>query len=108
MAKKAENAAYIDGETICTKDGTFIRLRSDVEEFHVKDGTKIIGQRAFECCDKLKKLVLPASIEKIQDYVFDGCESLSTIVAGSEAVHTLLEEQKTSFPSSYKFEIVLA
>lgn len=89
------NAACIDGDAICSKDGQrFIRLRSDVEEFQVKDGVKIIEWSAFYPCTKLKKLVLPASIEKIDDFAFGGCISLTTIVVGSEAVRSLVEEYK--------------
>ena len=101
------NTACIDGDTICSKDGQrFIRLRSDVEEFQVKDGVKEIGQSAFYSCSKLKKLVLPASIEKIDDYALENCISLTTVVVGSEAVRSLVEEHRKKNVDTYDIVLV--
>jgi hypothetical protein len=101
------NTACIDGDTICSKDGQrFIRLRSDVEEFQVKDGVKEIGQSAFYSCSKRKKLVLPASIEKIDDYALENCISLTTVVVGSEAVRSLVEEHRKKNVDTYDIVLV--
>lgn len=39
-----------------------------------------IGDRAFECCQKLRKVTIPESVEKIGDYAFAGCWNAKVIV----------------------------
>ncbi len=38
------------------------------------DSVTFIGQEAFAHCDALKQIVLPASLEKLEDNVFDWCK----------------------------------
>ena len=48
--------------------------------YSIKEGTKIICDRAFHGCDFLKKLVIPDSVTSIGDIAFWFCSSLSSLV----------------------------
>ena len=48
--------------------------------YSIKEGTKIICDRAFHGCDFLKKLVIPDSVTSIGDIAFWFCSSLSNLV----------------------------
>jgi serine/threonine protein kinase len=48
--------------------------------YSVKEGTRIICDRAFLWCDSLSEIVIPSSVASIGDSVFSGCSSLSNIV----------------------------
>lgn len=49
------------------------------EEAIITEGIAIIGKYAFSNCDKLHQVVLPASIEEIEDSAFDNCANLKSI-----------------------------
>ena len=48
--------------------------------YSIKEGTKIICDRAFHGCEFLKKLVIPDSVTSIGDIAFWFCSSLSNLV----------------------------
>ena len=48
--------------------------------YAIKEGTKIICDRAFEDCKSLRSLVIPNSVTSIGEGAFIGCESLKSIV----------------------------
>lgn len=50
-----------------------------VEEVIVPEGVKIIHPSFFFSCKKLRKVVLPASLEEIGDFAFYGCSALTDI-----------------------------
>ncbi len=76
----------IEDGAILSKDGTIFKLLrdDDVEDYEVKEGVKAIVQGAFYGRKNLKKVTLPASIEKVES-AFSGCPNLTTIVIKSEA-----------------------
>ena len=41
----------------------------------ISEGCKKIGERAFEYCDRLEKVVIPKSVERIGDCAFWGCKN---------------------------------
>ena len=47
--------------------------------YSVKEGTRIICDRAFWYCDSLSEIVIPSSVASIGDSAFLGCRSLSEI-----------------------------
>lgn len=46
----------------------------------ISESCEKIGDRAFECCWWLRKVVIPESVEKIGDYAFAGCWNAKVIV----------------------------
>ena len=51
--------------------------------YSVKEGTRIICDRAFLWCCSLSEIVIPSSVTSIGDSAFSGCYSLSEIVIPS-------------------------
>ncbi len=49
------------------------------ETVEIKSGTTILGNSVFEGCYGLKTVVLPSSIERIEDFAFAECTSLENI-----------------------------
>lgn len=46
----------------------------------IPEGCKRIGWRSFWGCKKLKKVIIPKSVEVIKNYVFVGCEKATIIL----------------------------
>ena len=42
----------------------------------IPDGVKIVGYKSFKNCDWIRKVILPDSLNKIEEYAFSGCENL--------------------------------
>ena len=78
--------AYVDEWGVkYSKDGRkllrFSRKLSGA--YSVKEGTRIICDRAFSFCSSLSEIVIPSSVTSIGDYAFWYCRSLSEIVIPS-------------------------
>ena len=87
----------IEEGAVLSKDGkTFVRLLADVEDYDVKEGVTCIGQAAFKGCQQLKKVVLPASVEEVQMYVFERCPNLTNVVVKSDAIKNELKDTYSS------------
>ena len=97
---------YVENGAVYSKDNCFVRLLSDVEEFTVKDGTKSIGSYAFSKCRNLKKIILPASVDRIDSFAFD--KSITTIVVSDETVRALLEKEREDNSHLCIYDIVTA
>ena len=52
---------------------------SSTEEAILTEGIVCIGRNAFSGCDKLHQVVLPISIEEIDDYAFENCGNLKSV-----------------------------
>ena len=52
---------------------------SPTEEAILTEGIAYIGRNAFSGCNKLHQVVLPISIEEIEDSAFENCSSLKSI-----------------------------
>ena len=73
-SKNWENGAlYISNYLIAT-DSKLIK-----ESYTVKEGTRCIGEAAFEECGNLKEISMPDSVVGISDYAFGGCFNLKNI-----------------------------
>ena len=55
--------------------------------YSVKEGTRIICDRAFWSCSSLSEIVIPSSVTSIGDSAFSGCYSLSEIVIPSSVTN---------------------
>ena len=55
--------------------------------YSVKEGTRIICDRAFWYCRSLSEIVIPSSVTSIGDSAFSGCYSLSEIVIPSSVTN---------------------
>ena len=51
----------------------------NVREFVFEEGLEKIGFRAFDTCERLKELTLPASLKEVGEGAFGYCESLESI-----------------------------
>ena len=80
------NEAFVDEWGVkYSKDGRKL-LKAPGElsgAYSVKEGTRIICDRAFWYCDSLSEIVIPSSVASIGDSAFLGCRSLSEIVIPS-------------------------
>ena len=68
------------------KDYLFFE-NQDIEKISIKEGIKIIGERSFYKSKKLKKIILPDSLEKIEASAFSGCENLEEIILPRNLKH---------------------
>ena len=53
--------------------------------YSIKEGTRIICDKAFSFCGSLSKIIIPSSVTSIGDNAFMGCRSLLDIVIPSSA-----------------------
>ena len=60
---------------------------SILETYTIKEGTKVVCDRAFWNCSSLQSVVLPASLKRIGVSVFRGCKSLHAIVILASQAH---------------------
>lgn len=71
-----------DNKALYTKDmETMIYCSIDgyEDEFVIPDTVKIICKHTFFLCDRFKKIVLPASLEKMENNPFSGCSKLELV-----------------------------
>ena len=74
-------------------DGSLYYVLPIKENFNVKEGTTIIGQSACLGNTVVNTIVLPDTVEEIQESAFSGCTSLSSISISS----TVTIKDSTSF-----------
>ena len=48
-------------------------------EYHIREGVKVIGDRAFKDCSSLTSINIPNSVTNIGDSAFEECKSLKSI-----------------------------
>lgn len=62
-----------------SKDGKRLLKGCDIEQYKIKEGTKIICDRAFSWCSSLQEIAIPNSVTNIGFRAFVGCRSLREI-----------------------------
>ena len=62
-----------------SKDGKRLLKGCDIEQYKIKEGTKIICDRAFSLCSSLQEIAIPNSVTRIGDNAFLWCRSLQEI-----------------------------
>lgn len=63
---------YIEGSVVTGCD-------KDIEEAVLPEGVTRIGEKAFEGCNKLKKITLPKSLKCFDEGAFSGCKCIITV-----------------------------
>ena len=74
--------AFVDGRGVkYSKDGRkLLKVPGELSgAYSVKEGTRIICDRAFSFCRSLSEIVIPSSVTSIGDRAFSSCESLKYI-----------------------------
>ena len=54
----------------------YCSIKGDEDTFVVPDSVKVICKHTFFLCDRFKKIVLPESLEKMENNPFSGCSKL--------------------------------
>ncbi len=78
VTKDAQSVVY-------TNDGTtLVRCNDpDIEEYQVKQGTKVIWADAFKGKEKLRKVIIPEGVTHIYTCAFEGCKALEFAILPS-------------------------
>lgn len=71
-AKNLEIPAEIDGKKITRIGANFFEGNTYIKNIKIANGIKSIGSSAFASCVNLKSVILPESLESIDDSVFSG------------------------------------
>lgn len=71
--QRANEPYYSDDKTI------LLNVPQGEDEVIVEDGTVVIGRNAFLNCSKLKRVVLPKTVQIIEEGAFHGCSKLDSI-----------------------------
>ena len=67
-----------------SKDGRkLLKMQNLRGAYSVKEGTRIICDRAFSCCYSLSEILIPSSVTSIGDCAFSSCCCLSEVVIPS-------------------------
>ena len=79
VEERAEAVKYENG-VLYTKDWKkLIRAPQQLTSYTIKEGTKVIGDSAFEFCDSLEYVNIPNSVTSIGKGAFALCNSLKSI-----------------------------
>ena len=102
--------AFVDEwGVIYSKDGRkLLKVPRELSgAYSVKEGTRIICDKAFSFCGSLSKIIIPSSVTSIGDNAFMGCRSLLDIVIpssvtsiGDDAFFACSSLSKIVIPSS--------
>lgn len=77
---------YSKNNCIIKRDTNEIILGCNNSYFSNEMNIEAIGWHAFHCCRELKKITIPDSVTKIDDYAFWGCSELSEVVIGKGVI----------------------
>lgn len=55
----------------------FCSIKGQESKFTVPEGVRIIGKHTFYLCDRFEKIILPSTLEKMENNPFSGCSKLS-------------------------------
>ena len=74
----SKNYLYENGALYTRDKKTLIycSIKGNNDTFIVPEGVAFIGKHTFYLCDRLKKIVLPKSLEKMENNPFSGCSKL--------------------------------
>lgn len=57
----------------------YCSIKGNEKEFVVPEGVRVICKHAFFLCDRFEKIILPRSLEKMENNPFSGCTKLEII-----------------------------
>lgn len=74
----SKNYVYENGALYTADRKTLIycSIKGDSDTFVVPEGVTLICKHAFYICDRLRKIVLPESLERMENNPFSGCSKL--------------------------------
>ena len=76
------NAYVYENGALYTSDKKtliYYSIKGEETEFVIPEGVIIICKHAFYLCERLQKITLPASLEKMENNPFSGCSKLKLI-----------------------------
>ncbi len=83
-----ENGVKDEYGAIYSADGSrLLKGPSELEEYHISEGARVICDEAFLPCKNLTSIELPSSVTHIGDRAFSGCWSLTAIKLPSSVTH---------------------
>ena len=104
------NEAFIDEWGVkYSKDGRkLLKVPQKLKgTYAIKEGTKIICDRAFEDCKSLRSLVIPNSVTSIGESAFSFCSSLKSIVLPDGVVSIEKDAfRDCNFPNDFKQKLI--
>lgn len=75
-----DEAVQDENGVLYTKDWKkLIYAPEQLTSYTIKEGTKVIGDRAFSECESLKSINIPNSVTSIGNSAFEGCDSLEYV-----------------------------
>lgn len=92
-----------------TDDGVLLKYTGQEKQVKISEEVKIIGERAFDSCYKIKKIEIPATVTTIEEGAFSYCSELaqinipdSVIKIGDEAFSSCGSLKSVRIPNSVK------
>ena len=96
-----------DGKKLLKASSLFSFSFSLCEKYVVREGTEVICDGAFSCCDSLQSVTIPNSVTKIGDRAFSACISLQSVTIpnsvtkiGDGAFSACFSLQSVTIPNS--------
>ena len=91
---------------IYSKDGKKLLKaeNSNCSEYVIKEGTRVICNKAFSSCSSLQSVTIPESVTSIGDRAFSSCSSLQSVTFGLNNHH--FQEARELIATGGGFEII--
>ena len=109
VSKKNSNYSSYDG-VLYNKDKTELILcpSEHTREIKLYDGTEVISEGAFVCCNNLREIKIPKSVVEIKDMAFFNCESLMRVTLPNAIAAQLTDESiSNKFFQCYRLSTIL-
>lgn len=84
ICPKLKKGSFAIPETVISIENKAFLACEELTDIVIPSSVKAIGRRAFDGCTKLTgQLVIPASVTKIEDFTFSGCNLTGVIISSS-------------------------
>ena len=81
LQKLDSDSFDFDGDAVYTTDGKrMVYCVANKQQFIVPEGVEVIGEMAFRSKKKLKKVMLPTTLKRIEKDAFYDCDDLDNVV----------------------------
>ncbi len=81
VSPDSETFSSVDG-VLLSKDGTQLicyPVGKEQEEYEIPAGVTFVAKGAFDCCDHLSKIIVPASVRTLDSFCITDCRKLETL-----------------------------